>query len=103
LRSCQKPPAGVFYFNKNQKEVSKMEKKVYSVSELAQMLGLNMHTTYELVRSEGFPALRVGKKWLIPVGALDVWLNETSASRKSFDSYDPRAGLKSKKQKELKK
>lgn len=43
------------------KEVLKMEKKVCSVAEVAQMLGLNMHTTYELVRSDGFPALRVGK------------------------------------------
>ncbi|MBS3975201.1 MAG: helix-turn-helix domain-containing protein [Syntrophomonadaceae bacterium] len=58
------------------------------------MLGLNMHTTYELVRSDGFPALRVGKKWLVPVGAFDSWLAKTSQGRESFDSYDPRASAK---------
>ncbi|MBE5814290.1 MAG: helix-turn-helix domain-containing protein [Clostridiales bacterium] len=46
--------------------------------EAAGMLGLSMTTMYELVHSEGFPSIRVGKKILINVEGLKHWVNERS-------------------------
>lgn len=46
--------------------------------EAAGMLGLSMTTMYELVHSEGFPSIRVGKKILINVEGLRNWVNERS-------------------------
>lgn len=46
--------------------------------EAAGMLGLSMTTMYELVHSEGFPSIRVGKKILINVEGLKSWVNERS-------------------------
>ena len=46
--------------------------------EAASMLGLSLTTMYELVHSDGFPCIRVGKKILINVEGLRKWVDEQS-------------------------
>lgn len=48
--------------------------------EAASMLGLSLTTMYELVHSDGFPCIRVGKKILINVEGLRNWLNERTGT-----------------------
>ena len=58
-----------------------MEKLVYSVPELALALGISKTTAYQLVRSEGFPAVRVSaNRTVIPRAALDQWLAEQAGT-----------------------
>ena len=46
------------------------------VDDLTRVMGVSLPVAYDLVHIQGFPALRVGKRWLIPVKALEGWLNE---------------------------
>jgi len=46
-----------------------------NVEELAQVLKISKTKAYELVKMEGFPAVKLGKRILIPTEALVHWLN----------------------------
>ena len=51
-----------------------MEKTTMSVQELAIQMGISLPKAYELAKSPGFPAVRIGKRILIPVAAYREWL-----------------------------
>lgn len=44
-----------------------MEKATMSVQELSTRMGISLPKAYQLMKSDGFPAIRVGKRILIPV------------------------------------
>ena len=44
--------------------------------ELAQAMGISLPFCYKLIRTKGFPSLRVGKKWLIATDKLMEWIDE---------------------------
>ena len=47
-----------------------------SVPEMAAALGISRAGAYELARSEGFPALRIGNRIVIPKDKLQEWVNK---------------------------
>ncbi len=48
-----------------------------TVAELAKLLGVSKPTAYELIKREGFPAIRVSdRRIIIPVEGLNKWLND---------------------------
>lgn len=47
-----------------------------SVSEMAAALGISRAGAYELARSEGFPALRIGTRIVIPKDKLQEWVDK---------------------------
>ena len=47
-----------------------------SVLEMAAALGISRAGAYELARSEGFPALRIGTRIVIPKDKLQEWVNK---------------------------
>lgn len=53
-----------------------MEKYTMSVDEMAAAIGISRPKAYELVNSEGFPKIRVGRRIRIPVASLESWLVE---------------------------
>ena len=53
-----------------------MEKLSISVHELAGVMGIGRNSAYQLARSAGFPAIRIGRKIVIPIEALKQWLFE---------------------------
>lgn len=62
-----------------------MEKRYYSYNELpitlnvqdvATVLGISRVNAYNLCHSEGFPAIRIGKRILIPKQRFLGWLEE---------------------------
>lgn len=55
-----------------------MEKATMSVQELSAQMGISLPKAYELVKSEGFPSIRIGTRILIPVDAFHEWLIITS-------------------------
>lgn len=53
-----------------------MQKAALSVEELRRELGLGKNGAYELVRMPGFPAIKLGKRIIIPRRGLEKWLEE---------------------------
>jgi excisionase family DNA binding protein len=51
-----------------------MEKETMSVQELSSQMGISLPKAYELVKSPGFPSIRIGTRILIPVDAFREWL-----------------------------
>ena len=52
------------------------DRVTYSVEEVARVLGIGRNTAYEAVRTGKIPALRIGRRYLIPVDALQRLLSE---------------------------
>ena len=63
------------------KEERVMEKTTMSVQELSAQMGISLPKAYELVKSPGFPTIRIGTRILIPVDAYKEWLLKNSAHR----------------------
>jgi len=53
-----------------------------SVPDVAAVLGISRAGAYELVHSEGFPALTVGSRILIPRDKFLSWIDESSSAAK---------------------
>lgn len=52
------------------------EKACYTVDEIGKILGISRATAFNLVKSKGFPAFRIGKRIIIPISAFSRWLDE---------------------------
>ena len=50
------------------------EKLVLSVAEAAEIVGISDRYMYELVKTEGFPTIRIGKRLLVSRPGLERWL-----------------------------
>ena len=49
-----------------------------SVPEMAAALGISRAGAYELARSEGFPALKIGSRIVIPKDELQEWVRQNT-------------------------
>lgn len=45
-----------------------------SVEEAAKILGISRSMAYQLVRSEGFPTVKIGRRLLVSVKGLERWV-----------------------------
>ena len=59
-------------------EKRQMEKTTMSVQELSSQMGISLPKAYELVKTPGFPSIRIGTRILIPIDAFREWLVITS-------------------------
>jgi excisionase family DNA binding protein len=50
-----------------------------TVSHLQRILGVSKDTAYQIANSRNFPAIRAGRKILIPKPALMAWMGDRSA------------------------
>lgn len=55
-----------------------MERMTMNVSEMAQQLGISKPKAYELCKRDGFPAINVGKRVIIPITAFENWLMDSA-------------------------
>ncbi len=54
-----------------------VERKAYSVKQFQQAAGIGKNSAYGLLnKPNGVRALRIGKKWVIPVAEVDRWLSQ---------------------------
>ena len=51
-----------------------------SVPDVASVLGISRAGAYELVRSDGFPSLRIGSRIIVPKGNLIDWINANTGA-----------------------
>lgn len=52
-----------------------------SVPEMAVALGISRAGAYELVRTEGFPALKIGSRIVIPKDDLREWVKQNTGKK----------------------
>ena len=64
----------------------RMEKYTMSVDEMAAAVGVSRPKAYELVNSEGFPVIRIGRRIRIPVAGLERWIEEQSSAQATSGS-----------------
>lgn len=57
-----------------------MTKLCISVPEAARLLGLGRNSVYEAVRRGEVPAVRVGRRLVVPIRALEEWLEAQTRS-----------------------
>lgn len=53
---------------------------VYTVEEVAGMLGLSVSYAYKLAKARRFPVLQLGNRIVVPKGRFELWLNESPES-----------------------
>lgn len=77
-----------------------LEKKAYSVAEVAEIIGISRAHAYELCNQEDFPAIHPipgGKRIIVPVKAFDEWLKRELLEEKgiimNINEEEPRHGV----------
>lgn len=60
--------------------LGKMEKVVLSMEEFAAVMGIGRNKAFELTREPGFPTVRLGRRIVIPVDALKLWLDKQAGN-----------------------
>lgn len=67
---------GWYFYTQNSRDGGEknMKKETISVQELSTQMGISLPKAYELVKTEGFPSIRIGTRILIPVDAFREWL-----------------------------
>ena len=59
-----------------------MERLTIPATELPRVLGVGRNTAYELVKRSDFPAVRIGRRIVVPVDALKAWLEKEQKGAK---------------------
>ena len=65
-----------------------MDKLAVSVPEAARLLSLGKNAMYALARSEGFPSVKVGGRIIIPLHALNEWVEDEAKKRREDIRYE---------------
>lgn len=55
-----------------------INKLTYTVEEMGEALGISRCKAYQLANSKNFPKIRIGKRIVIPINALNEWLQKRS-------------------------
>ena len=58
-----------------------MERTTMSVQELSAQMGISLPKAYELVKTPGFPTLRIGTRIQIPIDAYKDWLMKNAVQK----------------------
>ncbi len=57
------------------------EKLTMTVEEAGKRLGISRPMAYELTKRPDFPVLRIGRRIVIPIDGLDLWVRSNTGSR----------------------
>lgn len=57
-----------------------MDRRVHTVAEVSALIGISKNSTYEAIRRGQIPALRIGRRIVIPHKALEELLNATGVA-----------------------
>jgi excisionase family DNA binding protein len=58
-----------------------MQQLAYNIAQAAEAACVSEPTMRKLVNTDGFPALRVGRRWVIPVESFNAWLVQQASMR----------------------
>lgn len=71
------------------------EKLFYSVCELQSVLGIGKNAALQLVKAEGFPYIRIGLKYYIPIQHFKEWTEKNLRKEIKINTH-PKEGRKRK-------
>src|SRR5262245_46559619 len=55
--------------------IAPVTRAVYTIAEAPHLLSLSTGSTYALVRKGDIPAMKLGGRWVIPIGRFNQWLD----------------------------
>ena len=61
------------------------ERKTYKVEEAAKVLGISRPRMYDLAHSQGFPAIFIGKRIVIPIDQFHRWMDMQTEPKANND------------------
>jgi excisionase family DNA binding protein len=64
-----------------------MEKRLLSIAEAAQLLGISQSFLYKLAESKSIPHLRLGRAVRFDVAQIDAWLRRHSVGEEDEEDY----------------
>jgi len=70
------------------KRKPKIEPGVYDIPFIASYLNINLIRAYELARQPGFPAIRIGRRIVVPKEAFHRWLEQVALDKQSYDTAE---------------
>lgn len=53
-----------------------MEKRIYQISEVAEILGISKSYVYQLIKEEKIPVVKLGRRIIIPKPKFDHWFEQ---------------------------
>ena len=62
---------------------TELEAAVYNIPEIAVLLDINLIKAYELSKRKDFPAVRIGRRIIVPKQAFYKWLNDQAQQEMS--------------------
>ncbi len=68
---------------------NKLRREVLTVSEVAKTLGIGRNSAYELIRQHKLPALRLGRRIVIPRVALQRFLDQAGQLATESETQGP--------------
>ncbi len=68
----------------------KIEPGVYDIPFIASYLNINLIRAYELARQPGFPAIRIGRRIVVPKAAFERWLEQAAFDKQSCGAAEKR-------------
>ena len=58
-----------------------MEKRYYSQKDIREITGISRAQVYNIMNRADFPAIRIGKRIIVPIEAFNRWLDEQTQKR----------------------
>ena len=55
-----------------------MDKLTYSITEVAEMVGISKSYAYQMVKERKLPVLEVGNRKLVPIRQLEQWIHDNT-------------------------
>lgn len=62
-------------------------KLTYTLDQAADAINVSRPIMSELIHRKNFPAIKVGRKWLIPIRSLELWLEKQACLPTETDNY----------------
>ena len=60
--------------------MDKRDTLAYTLNQAAAAINVSRPTMTQLAQREDFPAMKVGRKWLIPIRPFEIWLEKQSGT-----------------------
>lgn len=58
-----------------------MEKRYYSQKDIREITGISRAQVYNIMNRADFPAIRIGKRIIVPIEAFNRWIEEQTQKR----------------------
>ncbi len=58
-----------------------MEKMMMSIKEIAEAMGMGIHQAERLVKSAGFPSIKIGRRYFVPISEFEKWIKNYAYSQ----------------------